>query len=134
MIYPIQQKELYLEPYISMFKLLNRELKEKKIWIIVGYSFNDSIIREIFIRNSRKDKIIIYVHPHAQDIQNKKLKNVKGRFYPINKKFGEKTTFRQVNYSIVSILNPQPNFSPNKIPISLGEYPISCKTFGKNIT
>lgn len=120
MIYPIQQKELYLEPYISMFKLLNSELKEKKIWIVVGYSFNDPIIREIFIRNSKKDKLIIYVHPQAQYIRNDKLKNVEGRFCPISKKFGEEITFRQVNYSIVSILKPQPSFSPQKTPTQVG--------------
>lgn len=66
MIYPIEQKELYVDPYISMFVQLNRELKEKPIWIIIGYSFNDPVIREVFIRNSDETKRIILLHPHAK--------------------------------------------------------------------
>ena len=47
-MYPIAEKELYLEPYISMLVRLNRELKRKKVWLVIGYSFNDPVIQEIF--------------------------------------------------------------------------------------
>jgi hypothetical protein len=77
MIYPIEQKELYVDPYVSMFVQLNRELKNKSIWVIIGYSFNDPMIREVFIRNSDETKRIVLLHPDAQTVKEQKLVNIK---------------------------------------------------------
>jgi len=110
MIYPIQQKELYLEPYITMFKILNSELRNKSVWIIIGYSFNDPIIREIFIQNSDDKKRIIYVHPDAAHILGEKIGDIKGRFSALNQKFGE-NDFKDVNNSIVKQIKPNPTHS-----------------------
>jgi len=107
MIYPVQQKELYLEPYISMFKLLNSELLSKTMWVIIGYSFNDPIIREIFIRNSNENKKIVLVHPNAQDIRNQKLVNAKGSFFLLNQKFGM-DDYKEVITLIINNLKPPP--------------------------
>lgn len=47
-IYPLRQKQLYVDPYIQMFYLLNKELQYNKVWIVVGYSFRDPVIENIF--------------------------------------------------------------------------------------
>lgn len=56
MLYPVAEKELYLDPYISMLLRLNRELEKKSTWFVAGYSFSDPVIREIFLRKSSADK------------------------------------------------------------------------------
>lgn len=94
---------------------MNSELKNKSIWIIIGYSFNDPIIREIFIRNSGENKRIIYVHPDAFRIRDEKLANIKGQFFYLNEKFGE-INYRDTNYHIVKQLKPNPQYLPNKLP------------------
>jgi len=108
MIYPIQQKELYVEPYISMFLQLNRELERKTNWVVIGYSFNDPIIREIFVKNTDKTKQIVLVHPHANDIADGILRPVKDKcreFSPLNKKFGLRhRDYNTVNEEIVKCL------------------------------
>jgi hypothetical protein len=115
MVYPIQQKELYLEPYISMLKQLNYQLKLKPIWIVVGYSFNDPIIQEIFVRNSDKNKKIVLLHPQAQQVKEKRLKNVKcEKISLLNQKFGE-SNFRDVNYALVNEFKPKLQYSPESV-------------------
>lgn len=101
MIYPVQQKELYVEPYISMLIQLNRELRQKSTWIIIGYSFNDPVIQEIFLKNSNKNKHIIFVHPEAHDIQKNKLKNFKyKKLTSFSNLFGEKGSYISINHEI----------------------------------
>lgn len=104
MLYPIQQKELYLEPYISMLKELNYELKTNQNWIVVGYSFNDPVIREIFIKNSDENKKIVLLHPEAQKLIDQKLSDIAfGKIASLNEKFGKKD-FQSVNSTIVDQL------------------------------
>jgi len=118
MIYPVQEKELYLEPYISMFKLLNHELKLKSIWVIIGYSFNDPVIREIFLRNSDERKQIVLVHSYAQKVKEQRLNEIKcKRFDLLNQDFGE-DNFREVNYSIIKCVKMrEPEYPPEKMPV-----------------
>jgi hypothetical protein len=65
--YPLSQKILYLHPYIGMFYWLNHELGNKQTWIIIGYSFRDPIIRNIFTsnfnKNNRKEMVIFFFLP-----------------------------------------------------------------------
>lgn len=113
MIYPIQQKELYLEPYISTFTQLNRELKARRNWVIIGYSFNDPVIQEVFIRNSDKNKKIVLVHPFAQKIR-KELGSIKYEsFATLNQKFGE-DNYREVNHTIIKQFKLNPQYSPEQ--------------------
>jgi hypothetical protein len=104
MIYPIQQKELYVEPFISMFTLLNRVLKERKNWIIIGYSFNDPVIKEIFLRNSDASKNIVYLHPHSDEILNGDLSLLRGNTVPIINYFGQHEGYQNINQEIVDLL------------------------------
>ena len=110
MLYPIAEKELYLDPYISMLMRLNRELERKSTWVVIGYSFNDPIIREIFIRKSNEKKHLILVHKSADKIYSDKLPEIKGKVDPMNKEFGLEDTFRQTNHQIIHKLKDNPHF------------------------
>lgn len=114
MIYPLQQKELYFEPYITMFTQLNRELKARTNWVIIGYSFNDPVIQEIFIRNSNKTKKIVLVHPFAPKIRKEKLDSIRCEsFATLNKKFGE-DNYGEVNNTLIKQLTRNPKHPPEK--------------------
>jgi hypothetical protein len=122
-LYPIAEKELYLEPYVSMLTRLNRELKRKMIWIVIGYSFNDPVIQGIFHKNWSSSKRLILVHPQATEIINRKLSGINAD--PVEKYFGltevsefsgKKEDYRHVNHQIVHKLKAVPKFSWNQDP------------------
>ncbi len=48
MIYPTGDKPLYQEPWIKLLLLLKGALSRTSIWIVVGYSFNDEVILNVF--------------------------------------------------------------------------------------
>jgi len=91
MLYPIEEKELYVEPYLTMFEQLNRELASARFWIVVGYSFGDRFIRDIFVRNSRSEKKIAFLHPHADEVV-KRLEGLRGNLIVRNGSFGAPET------------------------------------------
>lgn len=70
-IYPLRQKQLYVDPYIQMFYLLNKELQYNKVWIIVGYSFRDPVIQNIFRDNFKEWKKMILIHPHPEKVKKR---------------------------------------------------------------
>lgn len=71
MIYPIQEKALYMEPYFTMFRLLKDELRNAKHWIVIGHRFNDPVIRQIFFESYSSEKRVILVSPEAKQIEEK---------------------------------------------------------------
>jgi len=89
MLYPIQQKATYLEPYLDMFYQLQFELKRRKNWVVIGYSFNDEIIREMFLSNSEKGKKMLLLHPGANKVIDNKLSNIKCEVIPMENVFGD---------------------------------------------
>jgi hypothetical protein len=128
MVYPIAEKELYLEPYVSMLVRLNRELNKHPIWVVIGYSFNDPVIQEIFIKNwSPQKHSLILVHPEAGEVCTKKLSDIHAT--PIEKYFGltdaqveisgKKVDYRQVNHQIIHKLKENPKFSWNQDPVQV---------------
>lgn len=108
MVYPISEKELYLDPYISMLLRLNRELQRKSVWVVIGYSFNDPIVREIFLRKSSAEKHLVFVHPQASQICQDRLQGAQLKLSLLEKKFGE-DEFRQVNHQIMHKLIANPS-------------------------
>ncbi len=88
MLYPIEEKTLYMEPYLTMYQMLNRELRADKAWVVVGYSFGDRVIRDIFLRNSADDSRIVLVHPRASEILDR-LEGMRGKRIALTTKFGE---------------------------------------------
>jgi hypothetical protein len=121
MLYPISEKELYLEPYISMLVRLNRELERKAIWIVIGYSFNNPVIQEIFRKNWSTNKHLILIHPKANEIFNRQLKGIVGD--SIEKYFGltessaitgdKMVDYRQLNHQLNHKLVDQPKYQWN---------------------
>ena len=53
-IYPLLEKQLYLEPYIQMFYCLDKELAHRNVWLVIGYSFRDPVIKNILQLTSPK--------------------------------------------------------------------------------
>lgn len=86
MIFPIRQKEMYLDPYLEMIYFFARKLKECKAWLIIGYQFNDDILRTMFETYSSEDKTMILVDPKVDEIQSRL--NLKCRIIPIREYFG----------------------------------------------
>ena len=128
MVYPIAEKELYLEPYVSMLVRLNRELEKHPIWVVIGYSFNDPVIQEIFIKNwSPQKHSLILIHPEAREIGAKKLSDI--NITPIEKYFGltdtqveisgKRIDYRQVNHQIIHKLKENPKFGWNQDPVQV---------------
>jgi hypothetical protein len=118
MIYPVAEKELYADPYISMLLRLNRELERKSIWVVIGYSFNDPIIRELFLRRSKSDKHLILVHSDAEKVWNDRLSTITFKVSRLEKKFGLEDTFREVNHQIIHKLKENPRFGANEMPLA----------------
>lgn len=122
MIYPIAEKELYFDPYISMLLRLNRELERKSIWIVIGYSFNDPIVREIFLRKSSARKHLVLIHPKAKDVFSRRLHSIRAKLSLMEKWFGlsgkeegslgedKKENYKKVNHQIISTFKENPRF------------------------
>lgn len=86
-LYPIEEKELYEEPYLTMFQYLNRELASNTNWLVIGYSFGDKIIRDIFVRNSVPSTRLVILHPHKDQVEPR-LAGFRGRLGVLEKRFG----------------------------------------------
>lgn len=128
MIYPIAEKELYFDPYISMLLRLNRELQQKSIWVVIGYSFNDPVVREIFIRKSNATKHLVLVHPQANMVYKDQLNGLKAKTSLMEKRFGlqadsfadeqlKEEEFRKVNHQIIHKLKASPRYSWEQTPL-----------------
>lgn len=87
-LYPIQQKATYLPPYINMFYHLSSALQSNQDWVVIGYSFNDMVIRDMFVSNSAPNKRLILVHPHAGQIHTERLSEMKGAIQDLPLRFG----------------------------------------------
>ena len=87
MLYPLEEKDLFVEPYQTMFLMLNRELAAAKHWIVVGYSFGDRILRNIFIQNSRPETNLVLLHPNASKV-SERLAGFRGSRRPVDARFG----------------------------------------------
>lgn len=73
MIFPIQQKDLYLFPWYDLFRAFKLSLIKNTYWLVIGYSFNDEYIKNIFIQEFQfNDNVnFIIVSPHIEEIKNK---------------------------------------------------------------
>jgi len=105
MIYPLAEKELYLYPYLPMFDSLNKYLASKRIFIVVGYSFRDSVIRHIFSDYLSNDKKMVLVHPDAEKIVREQFPNHVEKIVQVSDYFGQKDTYENVNQNITQSLH-----------------------------
>lgn len=105
MMYPLLEKNLYQSPYIQMFYNLDQEWKSKRVCIAIGYSFRDSIIRNILSSHLKKNKNkkIILIDPNSKDIVNNKFNGLNDQIIPIERGFGN-SDYRDVNEVIKEII------------------------------
>jgi NAD-dependent SIR2 family protein deacetylase len=104
-IYPLSQKQLYFSPYIQLFRVLLEELNNRDLWIIIGYSFRDPIIRNMFKKSlnvNNKQKILL-VHPEPSNVKKLFSKNIQNQIFEVKDYFG-KTNYQVVNNNIVEKL------------------------------
>ena len=99
MIYPMREKEVYKDPFFELFTRLKSSLadKETKVCIVIGYSFSDEHIRNIFFDAVKRNaKIgIILVSPNAKKIRDD-LEYIKDEIVPIEGEFGEESVFEEL--------------------------------------
>jgi hypothetical protein len=101
MLYPIQQKDLYLYPWYDMFGGLKRDLNAASHWIIIGYSFNDEFIADVFKQAlTTGPRKITFVHPDADGIWPRKFGNLANHARLIRSKFGEDETNKEIESSM----------------------------------
>ena len=92
MLFPIQQKDLYLHPWFTLFHDLKLGLAEKSNLYAIGYAFNDEFIKNAFQEalEHGPDKKLIIINPDAEQIRAKFPKPIRKQIeiLPIN--FGGK--------------------------------------------
>jgi hypothetical protein len=106
LLYPIQQKDLYKYPWYDIFKQFKIDLSKTRNWVVIGYSFNDEFIRNIFLevlnQTGQKSRMLI-VHPKANEITKKfqweNIQNIKS----IPGKLGEASTLKEIVRVLVSL-------------------------------
>ena len=110
-IYPLSQKQLYFTPFIQLFRILEAELRKRELWIIVGYSFRDIIIRTMFERafaENSKSKMLL-VHPHAtEQIKPVFREQLRDQVTCLDTYFARQN-YSQVNKEIAEILSSLAN-------------------------
>jgi len=89
MLFPIQQKDLYLDPWITFFQYFKLSLKALPNWVVVGYAFNDEFIREIFSEALTSSKRMYIINPHASEIIQKFPEEKRPYIRAIPMKFGD---------------------------------------------
>ena len=95
MLYPIQQKDLYLHPWFTLFGDLRSGLESKQRFYVIGYAFNDKFVRNAFEEVLYKDKILLIIDPMAEQIRNKFDKLVHEKIDVLPVKFGDNLFERQ---------------------------------------
>lgn len=103
LIYPLNQKVLYISPFIQFFHFLEKELKSDKIWIVIGYSFRDIIIRNMFEKSIDKIKYILLVTPKSSKVKELFDKKVREKIIEIKGDFGS-NDYESMNKKIIDEL------------------------------
>ena len=96
-LYPIQQKDAFIPPYFDMFYVLRQALAQTRKWIVIGYSFEDEIIRAMFATASLPNTTLVLVHPDSQAAKPLESEpGWSGKIKQVRTKFGELATNQSV--------------------------------------
>ncbi|MBI5253306.1 MAG: SIR2 family protein [Euryarchaeota archaeon] len=76
MVYPVQEKYIYQEPFFSMFSELKKQLEVTAYWIVVGHSFRDDAIKNIFVDAQKRGKKIVLLDKNAERIVSENLQPI----------------------------------------------------------
>ena len=89
MLFPMQQKDLYLQPWFTLLQDLKMGLSTKEKWYAVGYAFNDEFIRNMFEESlERSDVKLVIINPEAEEIKEKFSELVRDKIDVLPIKFG----------------------------------------------
>jgi hypothetical protein len=101
MIYPMREKEVYKDPFFELFTRLKSSLLSGKICIVIGYSFGDEHIRNIFFDAMKRNPEIriILIDPQAKRIRDD-LEPIKDKIEPIEGEFGEESVFEELKQKL----------------------------------
>jgi len=97
MIFPIQQKNLYLYPWINQFLHFKQALQETQEWIVIGYAFNDEFILNVFKEALTPQKKLIIINPHAEELKQLFPKELHDSIIPLPMRFGGKLFKEQLS-------------------------------------
>ncbi|WP_458743259.1 SIR2 family protein [Candidatus Nitrosocosmicus sp. T] len=100
-IYPLSQKKLYLTPFIQLYYYLEKELSNDKIWIVIGYSFRDPVIRHLFENSINNMKCILLVDPRSETIKKLFSEDAQKKIFTLRAEFGNKENYDETNKEIV---------------------------------
>lgn len=117
MVYPMREKEVYKDPFFELFTRLKDCLtnKDTEICIVIGYSFGDEHIQNIFndaVKRNRKLKILLGNKNPNEVMKNLEkgknleplMKNIKN-IPPIKGDFGEETFFERLEEELEKCKN-----------------------------
>ena len=106
MIYPMREKEVYKDPFFELFTRLKTNLLSEKICIVIGYSFGDEHIRNIFFDAvKRNPKVKILLGNKKPDEVMKNLEPIKDNIIPIEGKFGKESFFERLKEELEKCKN-----------------------------
>ena len=106
MIYPMREKEVYKDPFFELFTCLKTSLLSENICIVIGYSFGDEHIRNIFFDALKRNPEIriILIGPQAKRIRERDdLEPIKDNIEPIEGKFGEEKAFEDLKQKLAEV-------------------------------
>jgi hypothetical protein len=87
-----------------MFYCLNKELAYRNVWLVIGYSFRDPVIKNIFTTNLKDpSKKMIVVGPTAHEDIEREFLNHNDKIRTINDRFGD-INYEDVNRTIAKEL------------------------------
>jgi hypothetical protein len=96
MLYPVEEKAMYEEPYIVLLNQFRQDLKSTPKWLFIGYSFNDPFLRRMMEYCSDDTKRIIVIHPDSKTLEANQLRNFKGKLITSQKRFGDETLWGEL--------------------------------------
>ncbi|MBU7045386.1 MAG: SIR2 family protein [Theionarchaea archaeon] len=76
-VYPVPGKADYSRPLLDLKSILYKDLKQARICIIIGYTFRDDSIKQVFLEAAEEnhDLLIILISPSAAEIYDSQLKS-----------------------------------------------------------
>ena len=128
MLFPIQQKDLYLHPWFTLFQDLKSGLLEKQHWYVVGYAFNDEFIRNVFQESLiNNDKKLIIINPEAEQVKNKFPDSIKEKIDALPIKFGDEFFSLQFTDYLDGVKTLVVRFVGNRLDIKCNKIITSVK-------
>ena len=76
-VYPMPGKTDYSRPLLDLRSMLYKDLTQARICIVIGYTFRDESIKQIFLEAAEEnhDLLIILISPSAVEIYDRQLKS-----------------------------------------------------------